>query len=161
MLLRRIFSKIVQSVYGKDNKVSNVASQLYQITQVNTLVLGTYQVLIKNLHTAATEEYALQDIMNNDKILLGFSIQDIKFIIKLAYEQKYTPKYYIFMQEVCDQFNKIVFKLKQHSGDDIIGKHAGQIFLDKTLLYNLSKEDMCSIAYTAGYEQALAEKIPG
>lgn len=90
-------------------------------------------------------------------MLEGFSKQEIRTITYLACEQSNTPKYKIIMQEFCDTFSKILFKLKKRGSNKIILKTASQISLDKSLINNLSKEDACSISYTAGYEQSTNE----
>ena len=61
------------------------------------------------------------------------------------------------MQDIDDAVNKILFKLKKHGSEDVISKTACEITLDKKLIGELSKDDLCSISYAAGYEQSSGE----
>lgn len=79
----------------------------------------------------------------------------VRFITCLSCKQKNQAKYKIVMQEFCDQFNQMSFKLKKQGSGEVITRTAGQISLDKKLINSLSQEDVCSISYIAGYESAL------
>lgn len=69
------------------------------------------------------------------------------------------PRYKIVMQDFCDSFNRVLFKLKSSDSSETISKTASQISLDKNLINNLSREDLCSISYAAGYERSFPEKF--
>lgn len=104
--------------------------------------------------------YQLAEIKQVARSMLGnFSPQDLLIFDKILNNNS-TVRYHIVTQEICDKSKVIVFKLQHNASKNFLRQNAGQIFSNKELLYNLSKEDMCSIAYTAGYEKATCEDLP-
>jgi len=85
-------------------------------------------------------------------LLEGFSKKDIRAITYLACQQLKKPKYKIILQEFSDACNKMKFKIKNK--DQIIIKSASQIILDKSIIKNMSKDDISSVSYIAGYEHS-------
>ena len=97
-----------------------------------------------------------EDIITFRKAMSG-TIPLVQKKIRLArsanpYEQIKKPKYQIIMQEFYGESNKIRFKLKETRSETVVVKTAGQIMMDKDLINNLSKDDIKSISYIAGYE---------
>lgn len=97
---------------------------------------------------------APQETVADDRLLEGFSLNDICATTYLACIQIIKPKYKIVVQEFSDKYNRIVFKLKANNTESVIVKTANQIVMDKDLINNLSKEDAVSVSYTAGYESS-------
>ncbi len=131
---------------------------IYRIVDVNQSPTGQLTILIQIIGKSTVIACTPQEIIENDRMIEGFSKKDIRAITYYAFEHKNKPRYKIVMQEFCEAFNKILFKIKKQNSLEIISKTAGQISLDKTLLNNLSQEDACCISYTAGYEQASLEQ---
>ncbi len=135
-----------------------VQQNVYRLVEVKQSCLGQYKLVIQLIGKSAMIELTPHEIVANDRMLEGFSKKDIRDITYLACEQYKKPRYKIIMQEFCDKFNKILFKLKKRDSDEIILKTAGQISLDKNLIHSLSPEDICSVSYAAGYERSSLEK---
>lgn len=136
-----------------------IQQNIYRVFEVKQSSFGQHKLAIQVIGKSIVVECTPQEIAENDQMLEGFSKKDIRVITYFACEQNKKPRYKIIMQEFCDAFNKILFKLKNRDSDEIILKTAGQISLDKNLLNNLSQEDVCSISYAAGYEQSFLERI--
>jgi len=134
---------------------------IYRIIEVKQLSSGQYKLIIQVIGKSTVIECTPQEIVTNDQMLEGFSKKDVRAITYFACERASKPKYKIVMQEFCEIFDKIIFKLKKHNSDEVILKTADQISLDKNLMNNLSQEEACSISYVAGYELSFAEKIAG
>ncbi|OGT36245.1 MAG: hypothetical protein A3F11_06810 [Gammaproteobacteria bacterium RIFCSPHIGHO2_12_FULL_37_14] len=141
--------------YGDQQQIQQ---NIYRVVEVKQSSLDQYKLAIQIIGKSTVVECTPQEIVANDRMLEGFSKKDIRAITYFACEQSKKPKYKIIMQEFCDTFNKILFKLKKYDSDEIILKTAGQISLDKHFINNLSQEDACSISYAAGYEQSSHEK---
>lgn len=130
---------------------------IYRIVEIKQSPLGQYKFVVQIIGKSTVIECTPHELVANDQMLEGFSKKDIRVIIYFACEQRKKPRYKIIMQEFCDSFNKILFKLKKRDSNEIIFKTAAQISLDKNIINNLSQEDLCSISYTAGYEQCSHE----
>ena len=123
---------------------------IYRVVEIKQSSGCHYKLAIQIIGKSTVVECTPHEIVANDQMLEGFSKKDIRAITFFACEQSKKPKYKVVMQEFCDTFNKILFKLKKHDSDEIVLKTAGQISLDKNLINDLSQEDACSISYTAG-----------
>jgi hypothetical protein len=132
---------------------------IYRLIEVKQSPTGQVKLTVQFVGKAIVMEYTPQDIVDNDHMLEGFSKKDIRFIAYLACEQSKKPRYKIVMQEFCNTFNRMLFKLKKYDSNEMISKTASQISLDKNLINNLSQEDVCSISYIAGYEQSFMESL--
>ncbi|HVY52975.1 MAG TPA: hypothetical protein VHA13_00460 [Gammaproteobacteria bacterium] len=117
-----------------------------------------YQLCFQEIGKTAILERAPNEIVANDRLLEGFSKQEIRQILYLAYEQEKQPKYKIAVQEFCEKINRILFKLKRRGSDEVIINTADLITLDKRLINDLSQEDACCIGFAAGYELSF-EKV--
>jgi hypothetical protein len=135
-----------------------IQENIYRIVEVKQSSIGQYKLVVQVIGKSTVVECTPQEIVANDSMLEGFSKKDIRAITYFACNQIKKPRYKIIMQEFCDVFNKILFKLKKADSDEIILKSAGQISLDKNLINSLSQEDACSVSYAAGYEQSSVEK---
>ena len=131
---------------------------VYRLVEIKQSPSGYCKLSVQVIGKAKILEYSPQELIANDRILEGFSKKDIRSIAYLACEQSKRPRYQIVMQEFCNKFNRMLFKLKKQDSNETISKTAGQISLDKHLINNLSQEDVCSISYVAGYEQSYLEQ---
>jgi hypothetical protein len=144
-------------IFKKYNELQNQPCDIYRIIEVKQSA-GKYKVVIQLIGKSIFFEYTPQEIVTNDRMLEGFSKQDIRNITYLACESIKKPKYKIVMQQFCFHFNKMLFQLKKCNSNEVIMKTANQISLDKNLINSLSHEDVQSISYIAGYEHSLGEK---
>lgn len=140
------------------NEEKQISQDIYRVVEVKQSSINQHKLIIQVIGKSTVFECTPHEVVKNDRMIEGFSKKDIRIITYFACEQSKKPTYKIIMQDFCDKFNQILFKLKKHDGDEIISKTAGQITLDKNLINNLSREDACSISYTAGYEQSFIEK---
>ncbi|OGT38637.1 MAG: hypothetical protein A3F12_05865 [Gammaproteobacteria bacterium RIFCSPHIGHO2_12_FULL_38_14] len=138
-------------IFKKYGHQQQIQANIYRILDVKQIA-GQYKLIIQVIGKSIAVECTPEEIISNDALLDGFSKKDIRTITYLACEQYQTPKYKIIMQEFCDAFNNVLFKLKKYDTNEIVSKTAGQIVLDKNLINNLSQEDACCISYAAGYE---------
>ena|SRR3990167_3522272 len=145
----------------KNNNALQQAKEnnIYRIIEIKQSTYDQHKIIIQVIGKSTIIECSPQEIVAEDRLLEGFSKKDVRTITFLACDQIKKPKYKIIMQECCGVFNKILFKLKKFDGKEIVSKTADQISLDKNLLSSLSREDACSICYTAGYEQSSVEKF--
>lgn len=159
MLLNKTFIRFLLKLTKKFKLLFKYSKHKYHIAEIIQSESGDYKLLIFIADNAATRIYSLSDIIASKNMLEHLSPQDLSRIIKLIYDFVCCPQYRIVTQEICEQFNNIVFKIKNYANQDFLIHSAHQIFLNKKLLYNFSKEEMCSIAYTAGYERATCEEV--
>jgi hypothetical protein len=146
-----------QVVRLNKNSQQSTAKNIYRLVEIKQSFGDQYKLVIQVIGKSIMLESCVQEIVTNDRMLEGFSRQDIRTIVYFACLQHKQPRYKIVMQEFCIAFNKMLFKLKKIDSDEIIAKTAAQIALDKHLIRNMSQEDACSISYTAGYEHSLQE----
>ncbi len=96
-------------------------------------------------------------IAADTSLLEGFSKVDARTIIYLACEELKQPDYIISTQELDMESNHTIFKLKKRGESKLLSKSAKEIAIDNNLINNMSKEDICSISYLAGYEHGSHE----
>jgi len=132
----------------------NIQPNIYRIVEIKKLSFDNYLLIIQVIGKSTIIKYTPQEIVVDDKILEGFSKKEIKMITFLACQKNKEPKFKIIMQEFSENFNKILFKIKNEDGNEIISKTAAQLISDKEILNNLSKEDANCINFAAGYEQS-------
>lgn len=133
-------------------------NNIYRIVEIKKSHHGQSKLIIQVIGKSSVFECTPQEIVAVDCLLEGFSKKDVRAITYLACEQIKQPKYKIVMQEFCEKFNKMIFKLKASENESPVIKTANQIVMDKNLINNLSKEDVNSISYIAGYECSQHEK---
>jgi hypothetical protein len=143
----------------KYNEQQNYQRDIYRIAEVKQLPSGENKIVIQVIGKSVFIECTPQEIVVDDRMLEGFSKKDIRTITYFACEQVKKPKYKIVVQEFCEKFNRIVFKLKMQNDDNIVEKTASQVLLDKNLVDGLSREDVKSVSYIAGYEHSQKEKF--
>lgn len=131
---------------------------IYRIVDVKQPTTGKLKILIQIIGKATIIACTPQEIVSNDRMIEGFSKKDIRTITYFACQRKEKPRYRIVMQEFCEKFNRIIFKIKNQNTDETIIKNASQISLDENMINDLSKEDIKTISYTAGYEHSQNEK---
>lgn len=135
------------------------AQNIYRLIDLKQLPTGQHKLIIQVIGKSIVIEHSPQEVVANDQILEGFSKKEIRLITYIACEQRNKPRYKIVMQEFCNKFNRILFKLKKYDSDEMISRTASQISLDKNIINHLSREDVCSIIYTAGYEHSFSENL--
>lgn len=133
-------------------------NHFYRLAEAKQSADGQYHLLIQVIGKASTFECKPQDIVADDRLLEGFSKKDIRTITYFACSHLKKPKYKIVMQEFCEKFNRVLFRVKGQASDEAMVKTAGQIAVDKNLINNLSREDVQSVSYMAGYEHSSFEK---
>jgi hypothetical protein len=141
----------------KYSEQHNYQSDIYRIAEVKQLPSGENKIVIQVIGKSVFIECTPQELVVDDRMLEGFSKKNIRAITYFACEQVRKPKYKIVVQEFCEKLNKILFKLKIQNNDDAIKKSASQILLDKNLMDGLSREDIKSVSYIAGYEHSQNE----
>jgi hypothetical protein len=99
-----------------------------------------------------------QEIISDDKLLEGFSKKNIRTLTYYATQEIQKPQYKILLQEICEKFNTMKFKLGKRGISTALEKTAEEISLDKELLNDLSPADAHTIGYTIATEQMLKEK---
>lgn len=159
MLLKKILIRFLMKLAKKFKLLFKYSKHKYHIADIMQSESSDYKVLIVIADYGTTRIYNLADIIASKNMLDHLSPQDLIRIIKLRSDFVYCPQYRIMTQEMCEQFNNILFKIKNYANQEFLIHSANQIFLNKKLLYNFSKEEMCSIAYTAGYEKATCEEV--
>jgi hypothetical protein len=132
---------------------------IYRITEINQLANDKSTLTIQVIGKSTVIKCTPDEIVANDQMIEGFSKKDIRMITYLACIHANKPKYKIDTQEFCDTIKKIKFRLKKFGSNEIVSKTADQISLDKNLINKLSQEDVCSISYTAGYENSFINQI--
>jgi hypothetical protein len=142
-------------IYSESQKPQ---SDIYRIAEIKQTKTDEKKFVIQVIGKSVFIECTPQEIVVDDRMLEGFSKKDIRTIIYLACEQIRKPKYKIVVQEFCEKFNRILFKLKVKNDEDSIEKTANQILLDKSLINGLSQEDIKNVSYIAGYEHSQSEK---
>lgn len=127
-------------------------NNIYRIVEIKQLGSNQNKIIVQVINKSSIIECSPREIVAIDWFLEGFSKKDIRTITYLACKQINNPKYKIISQDFCDQFNRIIFKLREAENNASMRKTAAEIIMDKHLLNNLSKEDINSISYIAGYE---------
>lgn len=133
-------------------------NNIYRIIEIKQLSSGQYKLIVQVIGKSSIIECSPQEIVAVDRLLEGFSKQDIRTITYLACNPIKKPKYKIIMQEFCEKFNRMIFKLKDAKSENMLIKSANQIVMDKNIINNLSTEDVSSISYIAGYECSQIDK---
>ncbi len=127
---------------------------IYRIIELKKTSSNQLKLIIQIVGKSSIIECYPHEIVAVDRLLEGFSKKDVRTITYLACNKIDTSKYKIITQNFCSKINKIIFKLKENENSDLIFKTAGEIVLDKNIINNLSREDIYSITYIAGYESA-------
>lgn len=129
---------------------------------VDILKSGSHapQICFQVIGKSAVTQIQPKELIEDYRLLEGFSKHDIRTIIYLAYEQIKKPLFYIVAQEFNLNINRMLFKLKKRYSSESFSKTADQITLDKGLINQLSPEDIQCISYVAGYEHALQNDLP-
>jgi len=130
---------------------------IYRLIEIKQLA-SQYKLIIQIVGKSSIIESSPQEIVATDRLLEGFSKTDVRTITYLACNPIKKQKYKIIMQEFCDKFNRMTFKLKETTSETLLIKTANQIVMDKNIINNLSREDINSISYIAGYECSQNEK---
>lgn len=160
MQFRKILSvfEYTSWLFKQCSEQQNQRNDIYRIIEVKNPSSSQCKIVVQIIGKSMLTEYTPQEIVADDRLLEGFSKKDIRAITYFACGQLKKPKYKIVVQEVCEKFNKILFKLKAQHNDEVIVKTAAQISLDKNLINGLSQEDIQNISYVAGYENSQNEK---
>lgn len=132
-------------------------NNIYRIIDIKQLRNDQYKVIIQIIGKSSIIECSPQEIVTNDGLLEGFSKKDIRTITYFACNPIQKPKYKIIMQEFCEKLNRVIFKLKDNKSETLVIKTANQIVMDKNIINSLSREDVNSISYIAGYECSQTE----
>lgn len=141
------------SLLKKYNELLQIQEKnIYRIVAVKPSSLGQYKIIIQIIGKSSVIECSPQEIVSVDWLLEGFSKKDIRTIAYYAWELKTQPKYKIIAQAFCEKSGKMLFKLQTLENEKYIVKTANQIITDRSLINDLSKEDINSISYMAGYE---------
>jgi len=140
------------------NHQNQQQDDIYRITEVKQSSSGSCKIAVQLIGKSIQIECTPEEIVADDRMLEGFSKKDVRSITYLACAQIKKPKYKIIVQEFCETLNRILFKLRGQNNDETIVKTANQISLDKNLINGLSREDMQSISYIAGYEHSQHEE---
>jgi hypothetical protein len=127
------------------------ANAIYKVIEVQKQKNGTPTLMVQVCGKNAIFKVSPQEILLDDRLLEGFSKQDIRNITYLACADT-KPKSKIILQEFCERLNKIVFGVRTQGKEDLIKKTAAEISLDKDLLKNLSPEDAHMIGYLSADE---------
>lgn len=135
----------------------SIENNIYRIVEIKQGAYGQYKLIIQIIGKSTVIECTPQEVAESDCLLEGFSKKDIRIITYFACTKNINPEYRILTQEFCSTLNRIQFKLKNENSGETFLKSADQIFLDKILINKLSKEDICSISYVAGYEQSFVK----
>lgn len=146
------YTTLLLKKYNELTKIQN--SNIYRIIEIKHLPAGKYKLITQIIGKSVVIECTPEEILANDRLLEGFSKKDIRTITYLACDQMKQPKYKIIVQEFCEKFNKIMFKIKETESGDLLVKTASQIVMDKNIINSLSQDDVNSISYTAGYESS-------
>jgi hypothetical protein len=125
----------------------------YRIVEIKKMNCGQYNLIVQVIGKSSILECTPHEIVKNDRLLESFSKKDIRTITYLACDP-IKPKYKIHTQEFSENEKQIFFKIHENKHNIIAKKTANQIMMDKNIMDNLSKEDILSIVYIAGYECA-------
>ena len=150
----------ISSIFGytswllkKYNELQQIQEKnIYRIIEIKQSAKEQYKLIVQVIGKSSIIECLPNEIVADDRLLEGFSQKDVRTITYLACEKIKKPKYKIVSQDFCEKFNGMVFKLKEPENEVLLTKTANQIVIDKYLINNLSKEDINSISYIAGYE---------
>lgn len=127
-------------------------NNIYRIIEINQYPSGQAKIIAQVVGKSSIIECSPQEIVATDRLLEGFSKKDVRTITYLACDEIKKPRYKIIMQDFCEKFNNVIFKLKEAKSEKFIIKTASQIVMDKNLLENMSQADINSVSYVAGYE---------
>ena len=152
-----VFDNIAQLLKNY-NEQQSAQNNIYRLLEVRQTLSGNHKLTVQVVGKSSIFECSPQAIVADDKLIEGFSKKDIRIITYLACHSVKKPKYKIIMQEFCDKFNRMIFKLRETENESLLLKTAGQIVTDKNLINSMSKEDVSSISYIAGYECSQGEK---
>ncbi len=122
---------------------------------------GKYKLVVQIVGKNITYKITPEEILADDKMLEGFSRQDVRNLTYLACQIKAepnAPKSRILVQEFCDNYNRMMFSISRPDDEAVVMKSASEISLDKDLLAELSQEDAHMVGYTTATEQMLEEQ---
>ena len=137
----------------KHNEIKQAEEKnIYRIIEIKQPSNGQAKIIVQIVGKSAVIECTPQEIVADDNLIEGFSKKDVRTVTYFACQQIKKPRYKIIMQSFCEKFNRMVFKLKESTSDNVLMKTADEIVTDKAFLKNLSREDINSISYMAGYE---------
>lgn len=120
----------------------------------NGKIVFTVQMVLKNLVFELTPE----EIMNDDRLLEGFSRKDVRTITYYACEESKKPKTKIIFQEFCEKVNKMVFGIRKNAQPNTEIKTAAELSADPEQIKEFSNEDAHTIGYIAATELILKER---
>jgi hypothetical protein len=129
-----------------------LVTNIYKIAEIRYGRSGEIRFVIQVVGKSVFIEHTPQEIVLEDSLLEGFSKKDIRIITFYAYQAQTKPKYKILTRDLSDKLNRVLFKLKINSSTKTFVKTAGEITMDKDLLFGLSSEDVSSVSFVAGYE---------
>lgn len=152
--LLSVFENVALLLKKYNEQTQNQHNNIYRILEVKRCPsTGHSKLIVQVVGKSSIFEATPQEIVAVDNLLEGFSKKDVRAITYLACEQLKKPKYKIVIQEFCETYNKMKFKLKRNNEEVV--KTASQIIKDKKLINDLNKEDVSSISYIAGYEHSM------
>jgi hypothetical protein len=159
MHLKRISSILQYTgwLLKKYSEQSYLQNDIYRIAELKKSTHSDPLVLVQVIGKSVFLECTPQEILVDDKMLEGFSKKDIRAITYFACEEMRRPKFKIEVQEFCGRINRMIFRIKSKD-DKEVSKSASQILLDKEMVESLSKKDLTSVSYMAGYECSQNEK---
>jgi hypothetical protein len=127
-------------------------NNIFRVANFKKNAFGQTKLIIQIIGKSTVFECTPKEIVSDSSLLEGFSKSDVRTITYFACEQLNQPDYTISTQELDVKSNRAIFKLKKRGNKKTLSKTAAEITVDKILINNMAKEDICSISYLAGYE---------
>lgn len=126
-------------------------ANIYRIIEIKKLE-NHHKLIIQIIGKSSIIESSPHEIIASDNLLEGFSKKDVRMITFLACNPIKNKKYKIIRQELSEDSHQMIFKLREMASQEFLTKTANQIIMDNDLINNLSREDLKTISYIAGYE---------
>lgn len=137
--------KAYQQAYEKINPPT-----IYRLLDVKEKQENEYILTVHVVGTAQSFQCPALEVVKDDRLLEGFSKQDVRNISYYAQQTLNANKKYAIANQVMDG-EKTRFRLIKLNEDKYIEKTAQEIALDEDLVKSISSND----AMTVGYVDAL------
>lgn len=124
----------------------------YQIIDIR-IYNGNHKLIVQINGTGKSVSYFPHEIAADDIFLEQFSIQDIRTILVLSFEEIQKPLYSIVSHKFCGKRNKIIFRLRKRQSSELLELSASELSIDKDIIKKCSPEDAHRVGFCYGSEK--------
>lgn len=141
-----IWFKAYQQAYEKLNPPT-----IYRLLEVKKNQKNEDILVIHVVGTAQSFQCTALEVVRDDRLLEGFSKQDVRNISYYAQQALNTKKYTIATQVLDGEKTK--FRLMKLNEDKFVEKTAQEIALDENLVKSMSSHDALTVGYVNASER--------